>query len=350
MECGFPHLMLREIHEQPEAVRLTLEREKDTIQSIVDALHKRPPDFVVMAARGTSDNAGTYARYIFGVVNGVVVARAAPSLLTIYKSSMRIEGSMVLGISQSGKATDVIEVLQRAREMKALTVALTNTADSPICSAAEHVVLTHAREEQAVAATKTFMTALAAIGQLSAMWADREDLISSLWEMPGLLEQVLQLNDWIAKASERYRYMDSCAILARGLDSATAQEIALKLAETCYISPVAFSAADFMHGPIAALEIGRPILLLAPESPSLPALLEVAEAVRKRQAELIVISNNEEALAMADLPIQIPTLERWEWSPMLTTVAGQLFTYHLAIHKKLNPDTPRGLTKVTLTF
>jgi glucosamine--fructose-6-phosphate aminotransferase (isomerizing) len=347
----YPHLMLREIHEQPQAIRETLEKEGGRIADLAALFRERQPRFVILAARGTSDNAGTYLRYIVGAVNGMVVAPAAPSLLTVYNSNMHIEDTVVIGISQSGKATDVIEVLERSRELGALTVALTNTADSPIVQAAEHALLTHAHEEKAIAATKTYTTALAVLYQLAACWAERADLQEDIWRVPPAIEALFdELEAWIASRSERYRYMEECVVLARGVNYATAQEIGLKLQECCLINPEPWSAADYMHGPIAALQPGDPVMLLAPQGPSLGSMLEVGEAVKERQGEMIVFSDDDDALSLATVPMKLPHLGKSLWSPIVIAVAGQLFAYYLAVHKGLDPDKPRGLTKVTLTY
>ena len=346
----YAHLMLKEIHEQPDALRETLDKESAAISALAAELRSRRIRFVIVAARGTSDNAATYARYLLGVVNGLVVAPAAPSLLTVYDSKMQLEDALVLGISQSGKATDVIEVLERSRELGAMTVALTNQSHSPIVQAAEHVLLTHAHEEKAVAATKTFTTALAVLYLLAAYWAERQDLVDALHQVPEVMEQTFDIEGWMASRAERYRYMEACTVLARGVNFATALEIGLKLAECCYVQPQPFSAADYMHGPIAALEPGWPVILIAPGGPSIGSMLEVGQAVRERKAEMIVFSDDDDALSLATVPMKLPPLGRSYWSPMVTAVAGQLFTYYVAIHKGLDPDRPRGLTKVTLTY
>lgn len=349
-ERSYAHAMLREIHDQPQAIADTIEREEKRIAEVAAICRERDIRFIILAARGTSDNAATYARYLFGAVNGQVVAPAAPSLLTVYESQMRIDNALVLGISQSGKATDVIEVLDRSRQLGAMTVALTNSDDSPICQAAEHVLLTHAREERSIAATKTYTTALTVLFLLAAHWAQRSDLTEAIRAVPATIEQTFEVEPYLASRCERYRYMDTCTLLARGVNFATAQEMALKLAECCYVTPQAFSAADYMHGPIAALTPGWPVVLIAPQGPALGSMLEVGQAVKDRRAEMIVMSDDDDALSLANVPLKLPFLGRSYWSPLVTVVAGQLFAYYLAIHKGLDPDKPRGLTKVTLTY
>ncbi|MFO8082220.1 MAG: SIS domain-containing protein [Armatimonadota bacterium] len=350
-QASYPHDMLREIHEQPEAIRQTLQMEGGRIVEVARVLRERRPRFVILAARGTSDNAGTYLRYIVGVVNGMVVAPAAPSLLTAYRSKLKIEDTVVIGISQSGEATDVIEVLETSRKIGATTMALTNTADSPIVEAVEFPLLTHAQRENAVAATKTYTTALAVLYQLSACWAERDDLRDSLLQVPDVIDQVLaEVEPVIASRAERYTFMDTCTVLGRGLNYATAKEVGLKLQECCLINPEPWSAADYMHGPIAALQPGDPVILLAPQDASLASVLEAGREVKQRQAEVIVFSDDDEALELATVPIKLPDMQDSCWSPIVMAVAGQLFAYHVAVSKGLNPDEAGGLRKVTLTY
>ncbi|MFW6156927.1 MAG: SIS domain-containing protein, partial [Armatimonadota bacterium] len=255
------------------------------------------------------------------------------------------------GISQSGEATDVIEVLETSREIGATTMALTNTADSPIVEAAEFPLLTHARRENAVAATKTYTTALAVLHQLSACWADREDLKQALLQVPDVIDDVLaEVEPLIASRAERYTFMDTCTVLGRGLNYATAKEVGLKLQECCLINPEPWSAADYMHGPIAALQPGDPVILLAPRDASLTSVLEAGRAVKRRQAEVIVFSDDDEALELAKVPIKLPDMRDSCWSPIVMAVAGQLLAYHVAVSKGLNPDEAGGLRKVTLTY
>lgn len=347
---NYPHHMLREIHEQPDAVQQTIELESGHIAEVAGILQQREIHNIIVAARGTSDNAANYARYLFGVVNGKIAAPAAPSIITVYESRLDLSNTLVLGISQSGKATDVIEVLESARHMGALTLAVTNTSDSPICRAAEHTILTHADPERSIAATKTYTTCLSVLYLLAAMWADDTAMVESLAGIPERIEETFDIEAWIADHAERYRYMEQCTILARGLNYATAMELGLKLAQCCHVSPLTASAADYMHGPIAALEPGDPVFLFAPQGHALGSMLEVAHAVRNRKAEIVVFSDDDDALSLAHLPMKLPGDGSTHWWPIIAAVASQLFTYFLAIHKGLNPDRPRGQQKVTLTY
>lgn len=342
-------LMLREIHEQPGAIAATVAAAQEQIRALAARLRREGIQQVLIAARGTSDNAATYARYLLGVTQGLVVASAAPSLTTVYKAPLRVQRTLVLGISQSGRATDVLEVLAAARELGAITAALTNTAESPLCRAAEYTLLTHARDERSVPATKTYTTALAVVHQLAAAWAERAEMAEQIYRVPEYISAVFALEPQIQDRAERYRYMEHCAVVSRGLNYCTAQETALKLQECCYVVPEALSSADLMHGPIASLAVGFPCFLFAPSGQALASLQELSASLAARQAEQIIISDLPEMVAQGTVGFQLPGPLPEELSPLVAVVVGQLLAFHLAKHKGLNPNEPRGLRKVTLT-
>ncbi|MDI9585384.1 MAG: SIS domain-containing protein [Acidobacteriota bacterium] len=342
--------MIREIREQPAAIEATLAAEGGNIRELADRLRRDGAEYALIAARGTSDNAGLYGLYMFGAVTMKLAATAAPSLLTLYDTQIDLSKVFVLGVSQSGKATDVIEVLEAGRRRGAITCAVTNTEDSPICQAAEHVLLTHAREEKSVAATKTYTTALAVMHQLAALWADRKDIADEIKRVPAWIDMTLErVQEDIADRAERYRFMETCHWLARGYNFCTAKEAALKMAECCYVVPSAFSTADFMHGPIATTGEGFPCFVVAPTGRAFGAVLETVDALEQRQAELAIISNDAALLERAKIALPIPEMPE-ECTPMVAAVIGQLLAYTIALEKGLDPDTPRGLRKVTLTL
>ena len=191
MKADVTHIMRNEIREQPEAIRETLAAEGERIAQFAARLRAEQIRHVLLVARGTSDNAATYARYLFGVVNSVLVTSVAASLFTIYDAELDLSETLVLGISQSGTATDVINVLKRARAMGALTAAVTNTEDSPICEAAEVPLLTRAYKEHSIPATKSYTTALAVLHRLAAQWAQDNEMATAINSVPALMEQVL---------------------------------------------------------------------------------------------------------------------------------------------------------------
>jgi glucosamine--fructose-6-phosphate aminotransferase (isomerizing) len=291
--------MLEEIHEQPEAVRRTLAAERARLAGVAEEIRRRDPALVLIAARGTSDNAAIYAQYLWAIRNGLPVALAAPSVTTLYGATPRLRDTVVLGISQSGESTDIVEVVRAARAQGAYTLAVTAAASSSLAAAADETALCHVGVERAVAATKTYTAQLAVLSLLSALLAGDDELLAALDAVPEAMSAVLQSGDLIAERAERYRQIGACAVLGRGLNYCTAMEVALKIKETSYVVADPYSGADFQHGPIAIVEPGL-----------------AGEAV----------------------------------SPLVYTVAGQLFAHALCTARGLDPDHPRGLKKVTLTL
>ena len=341
--------MQSEIYEQPQAVAQAVERNVLPVTALVEALRERDIQHVVIAARGTSDHAATYAKYLLEIVCGVPVSLAAPSVYTLYDATVNLAGSLVIGISQSGQATDVVQTLSNARAGGALTACITNSEGSPLTQVSDHVLLCHAGEEKAVAATKTYTASLAVVALLTGQWAGDAALLKSLRQAPALMQKLLALDEPITQAVERYRYMPECAVLARGLNQATALEAALKMTETSYLLAKAYSMADFLHGPIAIIKEGFPCFLFAPDGRAYPSMTELALKLRERGAELIIAARDPEILALATTPIAIPVEADEKISPLLYIVPGQLWACRLALSRGLNPDKPRGLNKVTQT-
>jgi glucosamine--fructose-6-phosphate aminotransferase (isomerizing) len=342
-------VMLEEIYEQPQAVARALEREHNNVTALVSDLREREVRYVVIAARGTSDNAGTYAKYMLEIVQGVPTALAAPSVYTLYDAKVNLAGCLVLGISQSGQATDVVQTLSVARSVGALTACITNVDGSPLTGVSDHVLLCHAGEEKAVAATKTYTTALALVALLVGQWSNHPRLLESLRAVPDQMRAALSLDEAVAQVVERYRYMEECAVLARGLNQCTALEAALKMTETSYIDVASYSGADFLHGPIAMVAEGFPCFLYAPDGRAYPSMIELALKLRERAAELVIFAHSPEILALAVRPLALPMPVEELVSPLVYIVPGQLWAFHLARARGQNPDKPRGLTKVTLT-
>ena len=342
-------LMLEEIYEQPQAVASVVEREYNHVAALANELRERGIRHVIIAARGTSDNAATYAKYLFEIVCGVPVSLAAPSVYTLYDAQVQLEGCLMLGISQSGQATDVVQTLSTARASGAITACITNVADSPITHVSDHVLLCHAGEEKSVAATKTYTTALAVVALLAAQWSDNATLIQGLRQIPEQMRQVLTVDAIAAQAVERYRYIHECAVLARGVNQPTALETALKMTETSYLVAKPYSGADFLHGPIAMINEGFPCVLFIPDGRAYPSMLELAFKLRERMAEMIIVARSGEALDLARRALPMPVDVDELLSPLLYIVPGQLWAFHLAHARGQNPDKPRGLSKVTLT-
>jgi glucosamine--fructose-6-phosphate aminotransferase (isomerizing) len=338
----------QEIAEQPAAVARLLDREAERAARIVAAL---PPfSYALIAARGTSDHAATYATYAWAALAGFPVALATPSLHTLYAAPPRLRDALVVGISQSGQSPDIVAVLEEGRRQGRPTLAITNDGGSPLAAAADHVIELHAGVERSVAATKTYTAQLAAMAMLAVIWGGDRARAAELAELPEAMAATLAGLSSVDARAERYRYMQQCVVLGRGYNYATAFELALKLKELTYVMADAYSSADFRHGPFATVFEGLPVILAMPSGAALADMRDMAADLKSRGAELLVISDDAAALAAATtaLPLSagIP-----EWlSPLAAILPGQQLALHLALARGLDPDQPRGLNKVTKTL
>ena len=341
--------LAEEILEQPATLQRLLESQGATVERVAGIIRDRAPSLIVVAARGTSDNAARYGKYLFGATNGMPVALATPSLFSIYESPPRLNSAMVMGISQSGQSPDIVGVVEEGRRQGALTLAITNDPCSPLASAAEHTIDLCAGEERSIAATKTYTASLLALAMLSTALAQDKDQSQSLAALPDLISETVNSVTDVIETAERYRYAESCVVISRGYNYATAFEIALKLKELTYMVAEPYSSADFQHGPMALVERGFPAIAVVPEGQMAVELLDFLRQLREREVELVVISAVEEALALAQTPLPLPSgIPEW-LSPVVTVIPGQLFALELTLARGLVPDHPRGLRKVTLT-
>src|SRR5262249_28765734 len=253
-------------------------------------------------------------------------------------------------ISQSGQSPDIVAVLDDARRQGRPTLAVTNDGSSPLAAVADHVIELHSGPERSVAATKTYTAELTVLAALAACWSGHPEQPTELQRLPERLQGLLAQHGDIAPRAQRYRYMTQCVVIGRGYNYATAYELALKLEELTYVMATAHSSADFLHGPIATVEAGMPIVLIAPSGRTLADMRHLAEILRQRAAELLVISDEAELLALAQTALPLASgVPEW-LSPIAAIMPGQALALHLTLAKGLNPDQPRGLQKVTRTF
>ena len=336
-----------EIFEQPRILNDLLESSWGLIRDIAQQIKAHDVDYVFLAARGTSDNAGRYAQYLWGADNGLPIALATPSLFTLYETPPRLQRALVVGVSQSGKSPDIVRVLDEARRQGCPTLAITNAPDSDLNRAADFQIDIKAGHEGAVAATKSYTAELMAIAMLSAAMKDSNEAYEVLKRVPGWAEEMLQFDAAIARAAERFRYMTQCVVLGRGFNYSTAFEWSLKLKELTYVAAEPYSSADFQHGPIAVVDQGYPVLAVAPQGRVYSDLLALLKKLNEeRKAELLVISNRSEALNLARSPLRLPEMPE-SVTPIVSIVPAQLFSYHLTREKGYNTEAPRGLRKVT---
>ena len=337
-----------EIAQQPTVVRRLLDEGGAATARVAAAISGFNPVFACIAARGTSDHAALYAQYVLGALLRLPVMLATPSLHTAYGSSPDLSKALVIGISQSGKAEDARAVLRDARRQGALTLAITNFDDSPLAQAAEFHLPLRAEEEYSVAATKTYTAQLTVIAMLACTLADDVKMQTDLGNLPELADETLALSDSIREWAQRYRYMDRLTVLGRGFNYATACEISLKVKELTYIASEGYSEADFRHGPIAVVQRGYPVILVAPRGKTAAGMADMLTTLQDKGAETLIISNDDVLLRQATRAMTVPAAPEW-LSPILCVMPGQVFAMQQALVRGYEVDKPRGLSKVTIT-
>jgi glutamine---fructose-6-phosphate transaminase (isomerizing) len=336
-----------EIYEQPAVLERLIATGGEAVKRVAEAIRTRGVQHVYLAARGTSEHAGIYAQYLLGMFHGLSVALAAPSLFTVYQRPPNLASDLVLGISQSGQSPDIVAVIEEGRRQGALTLALTNDAHSPLARAAELHLLIGAGPERAVAATKTYTATLLHLAALSVAMDDPHGArAAELRRVPQVVAAALGAEHQARQLAERLAETQRCVVLGRGLNHGTALEWALKLKELTQIVADPYSTAAFMHGPIALVDEDVPVLAIAPSGATYAetrALISKLE--HEHHATVIELSDRPAAANSLLLPEALP-----EWlSPLAAIVPAQLFCYHLALARGLDPDAPRALRKVTLT-
>jgi glutamine---fructose-6-phosphate transaminase (isomerizing) len=334
-----------EIFEQPAALRRAIGDSVKAVRELVAAAKARDVRYVVLAARGTSDNAATYAKYLLQITCGIPVALAAPSVHTMYDAEVDYSGALVVGVSQSGAGEDVNEVVARAKKRGAVTAAITNTPDSPLAGIAEHVLHCQAGVERAVAATKTYTTTLALFAAIAAEWSGSRELLTGLETIDTKTVVALNCEERVAALARTLLHAERVLTVARGLHLCTAIEASLKIAETTYTTTQAFSSADLLHGPIASVAVRTPCLLFVPNGRTAAMMDDVGAKLADRGARVLRLAPD--AVGPDTLPLTDPGTEYL--SPIVDIIPAQLLAYHLTVARGLDPDNPRGLSKVTVT-
>lgn len=341
--------MEEEIESQPGVLRQLLGAERKNVERIAATIRGFDPCYAMMVARGSSDNAALYGKYILGALTRTTVALAAPSLFTLYHSPPDLSRALVIAISQSGQSPDLLEVSSEARRQGAVTVALTNDPSSPLAGICEWVIPLHAGPERSVAATKSYTAQLMALAMLCAAMSGRRELWEELATIPDQVNDTLRSREQARAATEKLRERARCVVIGRGFDYATAQEIALKLKEITALAAEPYSAADFLHGPLAMVEAGFPALLISTSGTAFQEMSDLAERLGTLGVEVIGFSDRQDLLDSLAAGIAVPRPAS-EWlSPFLTVVPGQWLALELALARKLDPDRPRRLSKVTRT-
>jgi glutamine---fructose-6-phosphate transaminase (isomerizing) len=345
---GAGSFMLAEIREQPAALRRLLEQER-AVQDAAAALAAVAPRILRLVGHGTSDNAATYGVYAFGLLPGWAAMRDSISLTVYYDAPLDFRDAAVVAISQSGETPDVVEYVQRARARGALTLALTNDESSSLAASAQHVVPLCAGPEQAVAATKTYTNSVAALALLAGHASGRgAELADGVRATADLVEEAIrELEQPAATIATDFTFLGRMFVLGRGLELATAREIALKLQETCRVAADALTATDFAHGPVNAVDPFFPVWAIATVEANLPTVVEAARRAREAGATLVATGAAAGRIDGAAYRLETPQPPSAVLSPLVSVVPGQLFAHALSLARGYDPDRPTRLTKVT---
>jgi len=314
------------------------------------ALVGRAPTAVRLVGHGTSDAAATFGTYAFGLLAGWTALRDTISLTVYYGASFDLSSSAVIALSQSGRTPDVVEYVERTRKRGAFTIALTNDPDSELAKAAEAMIPLSAGPEHSVAASKTYMNELAALALLAGGAAGRgKEFIEALRMVAAVQADMLEsLERAVAAPALAFTYVGRMYVIGRGLEFATAREVALKLTETCRVAAEPLTATDLAHGPVAALDALFPVWTIASHDESLPAVIDGAARVRQAGATLVASGTAASEIEGAAYRLPVPDPPLPVLSPLLSVVPGQLFAAALARAKGLDADHPERLSKVTL--
>lgn len=339
-----------EIMQQPDVLQRLLDDERPHIAEIARAIRDAQPRYVMIVARGTSDNAARYAQYTLGALTGLAVGLAAPSLTTIYHRTPRYDGALVIGISQSGQSIEPARVLEEAKARGAvMTLSITNNAESPLAQIADHHIALHAGPERSLAATKTYTAQIMSLALLAAELSGSTEWDDALRRVPDWMRETFGMNAQTRETAARYTFLSHCVTLARGFNYCTGFELALKLKELTYVVAEAYSSADFHHGPKAIIQPGFPLIVIAPDGEGLRSMSESLQTFRESGADLTIISNSPEALRDARVALPLPGgVPEW-LTPIISIVPGQLLALGLSEARGIDVDSPRGLHKVTLT-
>jgi glucosamine--fructose-6-phosphate aminotransferase (isomerizing) len=335
--------MYREAEQAPHVVREQLEMNAERVARLGALLREMKPRAVVTCARGSSDNAATFAKYLIESRAGVLTSSAAPSLSSLYEAQPDLRGVVCLAISQSGKSPDLLASVEAAKRGGALVIALCNSTESPLAALADHLVPLWAGVEMSVAATKSYVVSLSAVLHLIASWTGDRQLLDALLQSPELLEQAWAL-DW-SEAVPALQEATNLYVVGRGFGLGLAQEVALKLKETCGLHAEAFSAAEVKHGPMALVRLGFPVLMLSQNDESRAGIAELASDFVLRGAQVLTAGIRiERALSLPTIAGH-PAIE-----PMLMIQSFYRMATALACARGFNPDKPPHLNKVTETL
>lgn len=337
-----PTMMFTEASESPGVVQTQLDRNAGTVQRIGRKLNRMNPGFILTCARGSSDHAATYAKYLLETQTGLFVASAGPSVNSVYNTAMNFSNCVCLLISQSGASPDLLSVATAARQGGAYVIALVNVANSPLANLADEVIELHAGTESSVAATKSFIASIAAVIHLLTAWRDESALYQALHDVPNSLQTAWEA-DW-SPAIEPISKSRDLFVLGRGLGLGIAYEAALKFKEVCGLHAEGLSSAEVLHGPVTIARAEFPVLVLAQNDQTLAGVQHLVGQLAQRGVKLITAGVHHDKAINLPTHVDHPAIE-----PMLRILSFYRMANQLSLQLGLNPDRPPYLLKVTST-
>lgn len=336
--------MIKEIRETPDVIRRLFESEKSNIAEIAEKIRKYDPSFAILSGRGSSDNACIYGQYILEFITGIPVSLATGSIYTVYKKPPVISKGLIVGLSQSGETDDVLAIIDYAENAGVMSIGITNSKESKLYGLAkENRIYLAAGKEESICATKSFSASIMALLML-ALSINNERL--DLRKIIKPIEEVLSKEESIREIAKQYIFSSNVVVLGTGFSYSIALETALKLRESCYINALGMSSVDFLHGSIAILTPIMPVIMFAPDDETLEVNLSIIREIKKIGAHVLVVSDNEKALKEGDTQFKILKTTNFLY-PFSEVVFSQIFAYYLSISRRINPDVPRFLHKVT---
>jgi glucosamine--fructose-6-phosphate aminotransferase (isomerizing) len=344
MNDGSASLMARETAEAPAAVAAMLRQNRPLVKELVAVLRRRAPTHIITSARGSSDHAASYLKYLAEIRQGVPCCSLGASVVSIYQAELHLEDAVLITISQSGQSPDILSLQANARRAGVLSIAVTNREDSPLAREADLCLPLHAGIERSPAATKTFIASIALASQLIAAWAEDPVMQKSVDSLPEALQQAVHA-DWHA-AQDILAPARSLYVLGRGPSFAIAQEAALKLKETSALHAEAFSAAEVMHGPLELVGPDFPVLTFCPADAAQPTTLQTIARMHAAGARVIAASQ----LDAGDVPLPYVTTGHPLLDPISLIQSFYVMAEALAVRRGRSPDSPRLLSKETATL
>ena len=339
--------MAAEIAEQPDVLQRLLDDGRSEAHSLAQVLVGRAPRFVLLAARGTSDHAALYAKYLLEIKLGLPCGLASPSTMTAYGARPQLRDCLVVAVSQSGGSPDLVETMTVARECGATTLAVTNAPESGLAAAADLHLDVRAGAERAVAATKTYSAELLALYLVIDAWAGGNGEAAA--SLPAAAAELVARRQEVADLAQVYRFASRVVVTGRGYSYPTAREAAIKLMETGYLAAHAFSGADLLHGPLAMIDPQYPVIAVVPDGIGATAMKPVLQRVRESGADLLLLSGAA-LLPSGSRSIRLPDGLAEEVHPIVDILPLQWLALEIAVARGLDPDAPRGLSKVTETW